>query len=190
MIADTFEIDGCRVDVHYDELAESPREWCDMSRFILAHRRYDVPNETNLDPLDYDTMDGLKQAIEEVYGTCVFVPVSMYDHGNVHIYAGSPTCRWDSGYLGFAFMTRDDVIGNWGGKYLTKRLRQRAIDFLKAEIELFGDYMSGHVFSASVHDPNGEMLDSLGGFYGTDHSKSGLLEFARSTVANMTEAVV
>lgn len=185
MIVDSFEIDGYRIEVTSDEYADNPREWCDISRFVLAHKRYNMPNESSIDPNDYDTLDGLQQAIEEEYGTCVFVPVSMYDHGNVHIYAGSPTCPWDSGYLGVAFMTRDDVIGNWGGKYLTKRLRQRAIDFLKAEIELYGDYMSGHVFSASVYDPDGEVLDSCHGFYGLDYSKSGLLEFARETVANM-----
>jgi hypothetical protein len=61
---------------------------------------------------------------------------------------------------------------------------------LESAAELYGHYMSGSVYGASVEklvrngpdDFDWEEVDSCWGFYGPDHDKSGLNEFVRDAL--------
>lgn len=40
------------------------------------------------------------------------LPLSIYDHSGITMYVGSPCDRWDSSYVGWAFMTKEDCLKN------------------------------------------------------------------------------
>jgi hypothetical protein len=74
--------------------------------------------------------------------------------------------RWDSGRVGFIYATRKDILDNWGGKKLTKDLRQKAHDLLVAEVQDYDDYLTGNVYGYVLEDEDGEELWSCWGYAG------------------------
>lgn len=59
---------------------------------------------------------------------------------------------------------------------------ERADGWLEGEVQVYNDYLSGSVYYYTVEDPEGEHIDSCGGFYGYDHENSGLLEYAKNAI--------
>lgn len=53
---------------------------------------------------------------------------------------------------------------------------------LENSAELYGQWTWGDVYDYSISNVNGGYLDSCGGFYGSDHEKSGLLEYVKNAI--------
>lgn len=100
-----------RVHYHYDPDAESPREWCNVGRMVLSHRRYDLPAEDDdvVRALEHHSPTVVARWLRIFRGATVVLPVWGYDHGQLRLRAGDRTypfdCRWDSGLAGLVFDT-------------------------------------------------------------------------------------
>ena len=55
--------DKRRINIVYDEDAESPREWCNLSTILAFHKRYDGLNEDHDCPCDAYNFD--KEEVDE-----------------------------------------------------------------------------------------------------------------------------
>lgn len=80
---------GCRVR-RSDSVAEAMERWVEdrLDSPEYSHRggRWD---------LFYDTLDAVGLHYKRL---------SLYDHSGISLYVGSPSCQWDSGYVGLAFL--------------------------------------------------------------------------------------
>lgn len=64
------------------------------------------------------------------------------------------------------------------------------IEALKSNFELFGQWAWGDVYFYLVEDEEGNVLDSCGGFYGTDFLENGIMEYIMTEIEDKTEEEV
>jgi hypothetical protein len=113
---------------------------------------------------------------------CLYLPVYIYDHSGITINTTGFHCPWDSGQFGFIYVAKEKVRSEYSVKRISKKLRSRIYDYLRAEIETYDNYLTGAVYGYIVTDEEGEEVDSCWGYYGYDHEKSGLMDSAKSSI--------
>jgi hypothetical protein len=106
-------------------------------------------------------------------------------------------CPWDSGQVGFIYVSREKVREDFGWKRITKAREQQILAYLKAEVETYDQYLRGDVYGfiveerpAAVFDADGktvdvdvdddelwEQTDSCWGFYGDDPFENGMTDY-------------
>lgn len=159
------------IELVQDECSESPRQWDMASKFVLFHKRYNLPNEIDLDESDFDSWEEMEKYIKENYQVTAIEPVYMLDHSGISISTKPFGCPWDSGQVGFAFVTADETTN----KDLAEKL-------LQGEVKAYNSYLTGDVFGFQVCHKNGEYIDSIDsscwGYYG-DIETSGLMDDAK-----------
>lgn len=154
------EYKGYTIEIVPDEDAMHPRKDCDnFGTIIHWYRHYDLGEFV-----------GPAEAGERIAGA-VSLPVYMYDHCDITINTTGFSCPWDSGQVGFIYATREQVLKEYGGKYMTKRKRQKALELLRAEIEEYDQYLRGDVYGFVIRKED-EVIDACYGFYGDDHCLS------------------
>lgn len=111
---------------------------------------------------DMDTAD-LYKLIEEK-GTIIRT-LYLYDHSGITISMGSFSCPWDSGPVGYIYMTKETILKEWGEG---EEAYEKARNCMKAEVEVYDNYLTGEVYCFRIEDPDGEEKDSCGGYYGKE----------------------
>lgn len=155
----------------YDDSPESPREWDNLSRMVCFHGRYSLGDSHNYKSGDYNGWDGLSMAIKKDYDVAVILPLYLYDHSGITISTSAFSCPWDSGQVGFVFVTKEDIRNNYGIKRVTKKLIEEVEKIIISEIETYDDYLRGNVYGFILEDNEGNQIDSCFGFYGDDSIK-------------------
>jgi hypothetical protein len=106
------------------------------------------------------------------------LPLYLYDHSGITISTGAFGCQWDSGQVGFIYISRAKAAEEW-----PEDTEERAIACMKSEVETYDDYITGNVHGYTVErgtrtnitfedgrDPETsiewEHEDSCWGFYG------------------------
>ena len=179
---ETIEYKGYDIDIYPDCDSMDPRkDWDPIGKMFCFHRSYDIGDEHSYNKDNYNSWDEFLQELKEDYNIAVVYPVIMYEHSGITISHGRSypyNCRWDSGQIGFHFITKDDLRKEWNVERVTKKLIEKAVDNLKSELEVYDNYLAGSVYSYIVEEADG----SCGGFFGYEHEKSGLLENAREDI--------
>ena len=96
----------------------------------------------------------------------IALPVYAYVHSGSSISTTPFSCSWDSGRSGIAYVTKEFAIKEWGNKNLTKKVRERAHRFIDGYVKYYDDLLQGNVWSYSIHNSDGDVLDNCGGFVG------------------------
>jgi hypothetical protein len=157
-----FEVDGLTVRILYDEDRINPRvDYEEAAHMICFHRRYNLGDKHSI-PLE-DVSEVIKD-IENKGG--IVLPLYLYDHSGITMSTSAFSCPWDSGQVGFIYMTLDDIRKNWMIKRVTKKHRQQAIDLMISEVKVYDYYLTGQCYGYIVEAPDGEQLDSCWGFLG------------------------
>lgn len=169
---------GQRLTIGYDSIAESPREWENSWSLSCSHRKYDLGDEDcRLNVRDYDSWEEYGEALREEYDIVEMVPLYMTDHSHLALSIVDPNDRWDSGQIGFAFLTAENQK-HLADTYGITDLHEASLEVLKQELEVYEGYLNGESYSMMVEDVNtGETIDSFGEFYGTDFVANMLVAF-------------
>ena len=154
--------------IYIDTDPLNPRTESDnMGHMVCFHRRYSLGDEGHgIRQSDFDSWDELESYLVKEEGAVVILPLYLYDHSGITMRTHSFNDRWDSGQVGFIYATRKDILDNWGGKKLTKDLRQKAHDLLVAEVQDYDDYLTENVYGYVLEDEDGEELWSCWGYFG------------------------
>lgn len=171
---------GLTIKIYQDEDCQNPRRDYDpFGHMICFHRRYDLGDKHSM------SMDELKEIVERK--DVVALPLFLYDHSGITMSTGSFRDPWDSGQVGYIYITFKEILENWSGKRMTPSLRQKAIDSLQAHVKEYDDYLTGNVYGYVIEDKDGNELDSCWGYIGDYDGKDyGALAEARSQVNAMT----
>ena len=162
--------DDLRLRVYQDDdNSNDPMGWDNLGTIATWHRNYQLGNmQPGGDPQEF--LDEL----EEEYGdNLVILPVYMYDHSGITINTSGYSCSWDSGQLGYIYVTPDEIIKEYGKLDNESKKKARAV--LEAEIEIYDHHIRGNVYNFTLekrdsckeykHD-DWEIIDSVGGFIG------------------------
>lgn len=180
------------IKIYQDEDTHGgPEEWGDDSLFLVGyHQDFTVDRGTRKDgKYTAGISQGLAQCIarggkyeddsicDEAMGYIKkyhIFGLEAYIHSGVVLSIGRegqfPDRRWDVSQLGLVFVSKKE----W-------RMRKSAKKAARGLIGTWNDYLCGNVYCYTVEGPDGEHLDSCGGFYGKyDEKNGGALPEARS----------
>ena len=138
----------------------------------------------------------------------IMLPLNLLDHSGIAMSTGSfshvDPGGWDSGQVGWIYVTIEDVLKNWSVTSLddlvdyhdgepAKPARERATDLLKAEVEEYDKYLRGECYGVCVEvfDKDGESIDedACWGFLGHGHAQEEMNSNVKSTVERLTKHV-
>jgi len=186
--------DGLTLSIVADDDARDPRaEWDNLAVMVCDHGRYNLGDEDghrkaraairaskdyrenwedpygHKDGLDFEYGPDLFKAIQRC-SDIVWLPLYLYDHSGITMRTTRFSCPWDSGQVGFAFITRNAILDNWGGKVLTAKLREKAEAAIVGEVETYDQFLRGEVYGYVIGDEEDDHIESCWGFYGDEYA--------------------
>lgn len=170
----------CVVRIEQDDAPFDPFEEFDqLGTLVCWTRHYQFGKKHDFaEPQDF--LDWAKEQ------GVIKLPVSILDHSGVTMYVGSEAHwsdpgGWDSGQVGWIYVTLEDVQKEYGDLSEISIHKARAV--LRSEIEQYDQYLRGDVWGIIVEDEDtGEQLDSCWGFYGREYAEeeaARMLAFAK-----------
>ena len=99
----------------------------------------------------------------------VMLPLYLYDHGGITMSTTPFGCRWDSGQVGWIYVTREVALKEFGGKIFSKQLKAKVLNLLEGEVKTYDQYLTGDVYGYTVEGEHCD--DSCWGFFGDDFSQ-------------------
>lgn len=160
------EYRGFTIEIAQDIFSEGPRTWDNLGTMVCWHRSYTLGDEQVQYFEDIDLSD-----------VAVSLLLYLYDHGGITMKTTPFSRSWDSGEVGLVYVTRDEILAEYGGVRLTKSKRDRARRVLEAEVKVYDQFLTGDVYGYIVKDMD-SVFDSCWGYYGYDYC----LEEAKSIV--------
>lgn len=174
----------------------SPLEFCNLGTMACVHRRYNLGHENAKQDLinairkskkyneklenNYD-FSKISQLFEvanllgDVFA--VTLPLYLYDHSGITISTEPFSCPWDSGQVGFIYVTKEKVYEEYSVKRISRKTVELIERCLKSEVKTYDHFLTGNVYGFEIVDEDDDILDSCYGFFGTDFEKNGLIEY-------------
>lgn len=175
-----------KINITQDGSPESPREWDNLGTIAIAHRRYSFGDEEISEPHEWledatgvvSNIYDLEELEERFLKDYLALDVFMYEHGGISINTEGFSCPWDSGKVGYIYVSKDQLRNEYGWKRITKSRREKVEGWLRSEVKTLDQYLRGEVYNFSIEDDNGETIESCGGFFGDPHSnESGMRDY-------------
>ena len=168
--------------IERDEDPMNPRtEWDNVGEMVCWHRNYllgDVQETQDpaawlrelagslvkADDVDLIPDEHIRRILEK---HLVILPLYLHDHGcgGITMSTGAFSCPWDSGQVGYIYCILADVDREWAGD------REKALAYLKGEVETYNQYLTCDVWRYVIEDANGESVDSCCGFFGYEYAE-------------------
>ena len=159
---------GKTLEVTQDEYPNNPRHDDNLSTMICFHGRYSLGDKHTYKHQDYSGWAEMEKAIIKNEKPAIILPLYLYDHSGITISTTPFSCKWDSGQIGFVFISKDKVKNDYGVKRVTKKEIEKVTKVLLAELETYDLYMRGEVYGYTLINENGEIEDSCFGYYGVE----------------------
>jgi len=171
------------IKIEHDDMNESPREWDNLGRMVCWHSRYNLgddhgyetPNvfvhilsglypDTSTYYLDDEQID---RCWAEVHKKNVVLPLYLYDHSGITMSTTGFSCPWDSGQVGYIYISLEDIRKEYNWKLVTKARRAQIEKYLTGEVETYDQYLTGEIYGFTItKGEDEEEVDSCWGFYG------------------------
>ena len=160
--------------IHEDENPENPRLFQDcLTKMVCFHRRYIIGDNHNYRTSDYGSWSEVEKAIKKNEKVVLIEPLYMYDHSGITVSTKPFSCHWDSGQIGFIYITREQVNSLMGYKVITSKRKEQLIKLLLEELEEYDAYLCGNCYYYEIIDSeNSEVVETLFGFYSEKHCES------------------
>ena len=169
---ETFEHAGLHVEIHHDEDCSSPRENDNVAKLVCWHRNYNLGDEqpkedaatyrarlaAELDPtLDDTGEDGDERIAAVLEDKLTTLPLYLYDHSGITMSTGPFSCPWDSGQVGFAYISLADLakcdVLDPAPKEWTDTLRARAREIILQEVKEYDAFIRGECYGYTITRP-------------------------------------
>lgn len=165
--------EGARtVKIYYDDDPMPPWDWDLFGTLIHWHPDYGFP-----DFAARRTPDEFREWAKE--NDAIMLPVYLYDHSGLRMSTSDflmyDSGGWDSGQIGYIYVTRAEVLEEWSRRRMSAKLRQLVIENLRGVVEVIDQYLSGNVYGFVIEDARSEIgpeiIHSCWGFYGYEPEK-------------------
>lgn len=173
-VVEKFTQDGYTGEVRVDEDPINPREdWDNLSKFAFSHKRYTLGDSPKVlgwtfNPDNFDGWEEVEKYLFDEEDAFIVRTVSMIDHSGLSIHLGSPKCRWDGGQIGYAYITNAVMDKEFSHLTTEEERVKKAEEIIESDVKVYADYVSGDVYYYVVMDSEGEVVESIGGYIGSD----------------------
>lgn len=157
-----------------DENPLNPRkDYSNLGKMICFHKKYDLGDNHDW------TVISLEKKLKEK--GIIALPLYLYNHSGVTIQTNPFSCSWDSGKVGYIFVTKEDIKREYGIKKISKKIREEVKRTLKSEVKTYDNYLTGEVYSYTLEEEDfcerckqtqTDLLDSCSGYYGETATKN------------------
>lgn len=154
-------------EIHRDENPENPRLFQDcLTKMVCFYGRHSIGDEHNYRQSDYRSWSELEKGIRKNEKVVLIQPLFMYKHGGITISTKPFNCHFDSGQIGFIYITREQVNSLMGYKVISTKRKEQLLKNLLAELEEYDAYLRGDCYYYKIMDSeNSEDVNSCCGFY-------------------------
>jgi hypothetical protein len=131
--------------------SNDPRQFENVTRFVWAHKKYDLPQE--IDGFNFDNYAGWDEAelaLRAEFDAAIVLTVWMYDHGGVSFSCSIGNSKanpwsmpWDSGIVGFAVVTNAEQQRSGFSIEECERL-------LRREVNEYSQWSAGQVYRFEI----------------------------------------
>ena len=158
------EYKGFTIEIDQDCGEEfNPRRWDNLGTIVCAPGKYRGIGDIGLES---------SELTDEDYQ----LPLYVYDHGGITISTTPFNCQWDSGCIGYIYVTQDRIKEEYGIEEVDEEHADRAMNILRNEIEIYDKYIRGEVYGVVCNIEND--MDSCVGFY----SKEEAIQWGKETI--------
>lgn len=164
--------------IEQDTDPTSPREWYPFGTFIMQHNRYEFGDrlfETDSSHISFE--DDLAYHVAQIEDCkltdIVYLPVYMYDHSGITINTTGFPCGWDSGQIGYIYVTKAQIREQQRVKRVSAKLKASIEEVLVAEIAELDDYLTGNIYGFIIDYEDGS-TNSCWGFHDYDPETNGM----------------
>ena len=155
-----------------------PREFDNLGTMVCFHNRYNLGDTTELKSSDFSSWEELESYLYKIEKALIVIPVFMYDHSGLSVNTTGFSCPWDSGQIGFIYVSKESIRNEYSCKRISNKLKEQVKEMLVSEVDSYNQYLSGDVYGFNVTDRQSEEeLSSCYGFFGTDHIENGIFDY-------------
>jgi hypothetical protein len=183
-------------------IIESPRDWSNIGTMMCNHSRYRLGDTEKTgeewDSYAYENLEilpailagfnedynwsreeytkELKKYAKKADKEWIILPLYLYDHSGITMNTTGFSCRWDSGQVGYIYVSKKRAMTELGLKTFGKRGYEKTVKALRQEVETYDQYLTGDVHGFHLETKDGDVIDSCWGFYGSDFLTNGMLD--------------
>jgi hypothetical protein len=167
-----------KLEIFQDTDAESPREWDNLGTMVCWHSRYNLGDDHN-----FSSPQDFQEWLKENDPDAVILPLYLYDHSGITMSTGPFGCRWDSGQVGWIYVTLAKIQAEYGTT--SPEQIEKVKEYLKGEVETYDQFLRGDVYgfvlSKAEHcetcdHEEWKNEESCWGFYGDDPFENGIAD--------------
>lgn len=164
------------IKISVDEFPSDPyNDWCQLSHIVAWHNHYILGKKS--DHEQFKKQENFAEFVKEQHGKIVLLNLYMYDHSGISLSTSRTypfNDRWDACQVGYAYVTYEEIRNEYNVKHVTKKLIEKTINLINAEIETYNQYLNGSVYAFTVYNvekcnkghTHQEIADSLSDIYG------------------------
>jgi hypothetical protein len=154
-----------------DPGCENPRNSNVLCHMVCGHKRYTLGDTHSYNLKDFDGWDSLEAKIKQDSPGCYILPIYMLDHSGLWISTRSFSCPWDSGQIGFIYLSKETFEAEF-----SDTSEDLAESIMKDEIEIYDQYLKGECYGYIIENQDREEVDSCWGYIGRSNARSALLD--------------
>jgi hypothetical protein len=173
----TFTKGNKKLIIEQDTDIESPRAWDNLGTMVFLGNNKELGDKHNFDvyPHSFKVDEGTKELTrnavimkaKKLEKRSISLPVYMYSHSGETIATTPFSCPWDSGKIGFIYVTQKQAMEHLGWKCITKKRKAKLLEYLENEVKTLNQWLTGETYGYTLSEPN-KADDSCWGFYGDD----------------------
>lgn len=168
-----------------DNEPESPRQCDNFGVMVCFHGKYNLgDDEHGYRSEMFDSWDGLRDEIERNENPGVILPLYLYDHSGITMKTHPFGDRWDSGQIGFIFISKDKIMEEFSiddKDAIADEVLESAKKILEGEVVIYDQYLTGDVYRLvkEKFDKDRQQIDRdiVGGYYGIESAREELKTF-------------
>lgn len=142
---------GMKIEAMQDLNPEDPRECDNFGNMICFHKRYELGDVHSM------TIEELRQEVDRQ--DTIALPIFMLDHSGITIGTSPFGCPWDSGQLGYIYVTHDEIKRELRVEEITPQIEAQVVRMLESIIKEYDYFVRGEIWLVWAEDENGEMLE-------------------------------
>ncbi len=191
-----FRVGNKLLKIFQDTDGADCRSWDNLTKMVCFHKRYSLGDKHDYKHDNYDSWDEMKEAISKAEDVAIIKPLFMYDHSGITIKTSPYGDRWDSGQIGWVFITKKTLRENFNAKKITKKLLEKADAILEGDVETYRQEVEGDVYrfeeykieTCNLNCEHEELTDSCGSFYGRDWATNGITDHVSEEIREAIKA--
>ncbi len=163
------------IKIMHDPDPESPRDYDNLGTMACWQRRYTLGDKHEygdpralliaLGDLDNETDLSMNDLFVRTEKRAVILPLYLYDHSGITMNTTEFHCPWDSGQVGYIYVTLADIRKEYSVTRVSQKLRGKIADQLRQEVRTYDHYLTGNCYGFVVEKDEDEVV-SCWGFLG------------------------